>query len=79
MKAWQLRCGGPGIPQMINFEYDLDEIVQVDGIGLVTLRKALAHMPEKVGPLGVLYRGQGKIPALFDAGQIPSAPGSAQG
>ena len=55
---------------MINFDYDLDEIVQVDGIGLVTLRKALARMPEKVGPLGVLYRGQGKIPALFDAGQI---------
>jgi hypothetical protein len=42
----------------------------VDGIGLVTLRKVLARMPEKVGPLGVLDRGQGKIPALFDAGQI---------
>jgi hypothetical protein len=55
---------------MINFDYDLDEIVQIDGIGLVTLRMALARMPEKVGPLGVLYRGQGKIPALFDAGQI---------
>ena len=25
---------------MINFDYDLDEIVQIDGIGLVTLRKA---------------------------------------
>jgi hypothetical protein len=27
-------------------------------------------MPDKVGPWGVLYRRQGKIPALFDAGQI---------
>ena len=59
---------------MINFDYDLDEIVQVDGIGLVTLRKALSRMPEKVGPLGVLDRGQGKIPALFDAGQIQALP-----
>jgi len=55
---------------MINFAYDLDEIVQVDGQGLVTLRTALVHMPDRVGPLGVLYRGQGKVPALFDAGQI---------
>jgi hypothetical protein len=54
---------------MINFDNDLDEIVQVDGIGLVTLRKALACMPEKVGPFGVLYRRQGKIPALFDQGK----------
>jgi hypothetical protein len=50
---------------MINFDNDLDEIVQVDGIGIVTIRKALACMPEKVGPFGVLYRRQGKIPALW--------------
>jgi hypothetical protein len=51
----------PGGSQMINFDYDLDEIVQVDGIGLVTLRKALAHMPEKVGPLGVLTADCGAL------------------
>jgi hypothetical protein len=55
---------------MINFDYDLDEIVQLDGVGLVTLRKALMHMPDRIGPQGVLYRAQGKVPALFDAGQI---------
>jgi hypothetical protein len=55
---------------MINFDYDLDEIVQLDGVGLVTLRKALMHMPDRIGPQGVLYRGQEKVPALFDAGQI---------
>jgi hypothetical protein len=55
---------------MIDLEYDLDEIVQMDGKGPVSLRTALVHMPSRVGPLGVLYRDVGKIPALFDAGQI---------
>jgi hypothetical protein len=55
---------------MINFDYSLDEIVQMDGKGPVSLRTALIHMPDRVGPLGVLYRDVGKIPALFDAGQI---------
>jgi hypothetical protein len=27
-------------------------------------------MPDRVGPLGVLYRDVGKIPAFFDAVQI---------
>ncbi len=55
---------------MINFDYSLDEIVQMDSKGLVSLRTALIHMPDRVGPLGVLYRDVGKIPAFFDAGQI---------
>ena len=55
---------------MINFDYDLDEIVQMDGKGPVCLRTALIHMPGRVGPLGVLYREVGKTPAFFDAGQI---------
>ena len=55
---------------MINFEYDLDEIVHVDDIGPVSLRTALIHMPGRVGPFGVLYREQGRTPALFDAAQI---------
>jgi hypothetical protein len=38
---------------MIDFEYDLDEIVQMDGKGPVSLRTALVHIPSRVGPLGV--------------------------
>jgi hypothetical protein len=56
----------------IEFQYDLDEIVQMDGIGPVSLRTALKRMPDRIGPLGVLYRDQGKVPALFDAAQIQS-------
>jgi len=55
---------------MINFEYDLDEIVHVDGIGPVSLGTALIHTPGRVGPFGVLYREQGRTPAFFDAPQI---------
>lgn len=54
----------------IEFEYDLDEIVQMDGKGPVSLRAALIRMPERVGPLGVLWREKGKSPSFFDAGQI---------
>ena len=34
---------------MINFDYSLDEIVQMDGKGPVSLRTALIHMPDRVG------------------------------
>jgi hypothetical protein len=56
----------------IDFSYDLDETVKMDGVGLVTLRSALSRMPDRIGPLGVLYRDQGKQPASFDATQIQS-------
>jgi hypothetical protein len=55
---------------MITFDYSLDEIVQMDGKGLVSLRRALIHMPDRIGPLGVLWRDVGKLPAFFDAEQI---------
>jgi hypothetical protein len=55
---------------MIDFEYDLHEIVQMDGKGPVSLRTALIHMPSRVGPLGVLWREAGKIPSFFNAEQI---------
>lgn len=32
-----------------NFDYNLDEIVQMDGKGLVSLRTALIHMPDACG------------------------------
>jgi hypothetical protein len=55
---------------MIDFEYDLHEIVQMDGKGPVSLRAALLQMPSTVGPLGVLWREAGKIPSFFNAEQI---------
>jgi hypothetical protein len=50
---------------MIDFDYDLDEMVQMEGTGTVSLRTALINMPDRVGPLGVLYRDAGKTPAFF--------------
>jgi hypothetical protein len=55
---------------MSDFEYDLDEIVAMDNVGQVSLRTAISRMPRHVGPVGVLYRAEGKEPSLFDAGQI---------
>jgi hypothetical protein len=55
---------------MIDFEYDLDEIVQMEGKGTVSLRTALIHMPDRVGPMSVLWRDAGKTPAFFDTEQI---------
>jgi hypothetical protein len=55
---------------MIDVDHDLEEIVQMDGVGLVTLRSAIKRMPERIGALGVLYRDLGKTPAFFDAAQI---------
>jgi hypothetical protein len=54
----------------IDFEYDLEEIVQMDGIGLVSLRSALKKMPDRIDVLSVLYRDVGKSPPFFDAAQI---------
>jgi hypothetical protein len=55
---------------VINFEYDLDEIVHVVRIGLVSLGTALIQMPDRVGPHAVLYREEGRTPAFFDVAQI---------
>jgi hypothetical protein len=55
---------------MINFDYDLDEIVQMADTGPVPLRTALLQMPDRAVPFSVLHRDAGKNPAFFDAGQI---------
>jgi hypothetical protein len=55
---------------MIDFDYDLDEIVQMAGTGPVRLRTALLQMPGRVDPVSVLHRDAGKKPAFFDGGQI---------
>jgi hypothetical protein len=55
---------------MINFDYDLDEIVQMAGMRSVPLRTALLQMPGRVDPVSMLHRKPGKRPPFFDAGQI---------
>ena len=54
----------------IGFDYDLQEIVNMDGVGLVSLASALKRMPDRVGVLSMLHRGAGKTPSFFDAAQI---------
>ena len=54
----------------IDFDHDLHEIVNMDGVGLVSLASALKRMPDRVGVLSMLYRGAGKTPSFFDAAQI---------
>jgi hypothetical protein len=54
----------------IDFDYDLEEIVQMDGVGPVSLKSALWRMPDPIGPYGVLHRERGKTPAFFDAFRI---------
>jgi hypothetical protein len=54
----------------IDFDYDLEEIVQMDGVGPVSLKSALMRMPDPIGPYGVLHRERGKTPAFFGTFQI---------
>jgi hypothetical protein len=54
----------------IDFNYDLDEIVQMSGVGSITLRSALKRMPDPVGRYGVIHRAPDKTPAFFDNFQI---------
>jgi hypothetical protein len=54
----------------IDFDYDLEEIVQMDGVGPVSLKSALTRMPDPIGPYGVLHRERGKTPAFFGTFQI---------
>jgi len=42
----------------------------MEGVGMLALRSALCRMPDRIGPLGVLYRDNGKQPPFFDAVQI---------
>jgi hypothetical protein len=54
----------------IDFDYDLEEIVQMEGVGPVSLGSALKRMPDPVGPYGVLHRERGKTPTFFDSFHI---------
>jgi hypothetical protein len=54
----------------IDFDHDLEEIVQMDGVGPVSLKSALKRMPDRIDILSILYRDVGKRPPFFDAAQI---------
>jgi hypothetical protein len=54
----------------IEFDYDLEEIVNMDGVGLVSLKSALKRMPDRIGVLSMLHRDVGKTPSFFNAAQI---------
>jgi hypothetical protein len=54
----------------IDFDYDLEEIVNMDGVGLVSLKSALKRMPDRIGVLSMLHRNVGKNPSFFNAAQI---------
>jgi hypothetical protein len=54
----------------INFDYDLEEIVQMVGVGSVSLKSALKRMPDHIGARSILYQDVGKNPSFFDASKI---------
>jgi len=58
-----------GVPP-IGFDYELSEIVQMQGVGLLSLKSALSRMPDRVAATGMLFREVGKDPSFFDAAQI---------
>jgi hypothetical protein len=58
-----------GTDTPIGFDYDLEEIVNMDGIGPVSLKSALRRMPDRIGVLSMLHP-VGKSPSFFNAAQI---------
>ena len=53
-----------------DFEYDLEEIVQMQGVGMLRLRSALNRMPDRIAVTAMLFRDIGKAPSFFDGAQI---------
>jgi hypothetical protein len=54
----------------IGFDYDLEEIVQMPGVGPLSLKSAFKRMPERIDVRSILYRDVGKNPTFFDAAKI---------
>jgi hypothetical protein len=44
----------------LDFDYDLEEIVQMAGVGSVSLKSALKRMPDRIDAQSVLWRDLGK-------------------
>ena len=59
----------------INFDYDLEEIVQMVGVGAVSLKSALKRMQERIDVRSIPYRNLGKNPSFFNAAQIEALTG----
>ena len=54
----------------LGFDYDPEEIVQLAGVGPLSLKSALERMPDRIDVRAVLYRDLGKNPTFFNAAQI---------
>jgi hypothetical protein len=54
----------------LDFDYDLEDIVQMAGVGPVPLKSALQRMPDRIDVRNVLYRELGKRPTFFNTAQI---------
>jgi hypothetical protein len=54
----------------LDFDYDLEEIVQMAGVGSVSLKSALKRMPDRIDARSVLWRDLGKNPTFYNAAQI---------
>jgi hypothetical protein len=59
----------------INFDYDLEEIVQMVGVGAVSLKSALKRMQERIDVRSIPYRNLGKNLSFFNAAQIEALTG----
>lgn len=54
----------------LDFDYDLEEIVQMAGVGSVSLKSALKRMPDRIDAQSVLWRDLGKNPTFYNPSQI---------
>jgi hypothetical protein len=53
----------------MHIQYNPDEIVALDARKL-TLLTALKSLPDQIGPMAALWRGEGLEPSFYDAGHI---------
>jgi len=58
------------VTEILDFDYDLKEIVHMDSWGSLTLASALRRMPDRVGRYSVLYRSVDERPTFFNSKQI---------
>ena len=54
----------------LDFDYDFEEIVQMAGVGPLSLKSALKRMPDRIDARSILYRDLGKNPTFFNAERI---------
>jgi hypothetical protein len=54
----------------LEFDYDFEEIVQMAGVGPLSLKSALKRMPDRIDARSILYRDLGKNPKASRAGLL---------